>query len=68
MKKEFAANWLVTLEPSKIAKSSHRHYVAFGQTPTPDSSSLGQGGGVSAERQTVSRAGIQRKQFPLWSV
>lgn len=68
MKKEFAANWLVTLEPSKIAKSSHRHYMAFGQTPTPDSSSLSQGGGVSAERQTVSRASIHWEEFPLWSV
>ena len=57
-RKEFTTTSLVTLQPSKIAKSSHRLYMAFGQTPTPDSSSPGQDGGVSAERQTVNMASI----------
>lgn len=59
MRKEFTTTSLVTLQPSKIAKSSHRLYMAFGQTPTPDSSSPGQDDGVNAERQTVNMASIE---------
>lgn len=58
-RKEFTTTSLVTLQPSKIAKSSHRLYMAFGQTPTPDSSSPGQDDGVSAERQTVNMASAE---------
>lgn len=60
MTQEFVTTSLGILQLSKTVKSSHRLYTtaAFGQTPTPNSSNLGQDGCVNAERQTVITASL----------